>query len=107
MSTTCRDCGAWTPGTERCILHDPESFQAAAPAEFAHYSNTWTTGCELEFIRRMAKNEPESTYLRQRGGYRPGAFADYARIVLDDMRAYGPGVDVAKVKAEVRRLIGG
>jgi hypothetical protein len=101
-ATTCRDCGASTPGTERCILHDPESFppQEAEPG-FTHHSHTWTTGCELEFVRNLALNKPRAL----KGGYRPEAWPQYARIVLEGYREYGPGVDIYAVRDEVRRLL--
>lgn len=100
MTPTCRNCGG-TNDTGSTICGPCFESLMSPPAEQQSGKETWGTANEINFARRLASNQPLAVK-----AFHPDAWPQYARIVLEGWREYGPGVDVDRVRAEVRRLIG-
>jgi hypothetical protein len=91
MTTTCETCGAWTPGTRLCVLHDPGSFPEPA-RDKAGNDSRWGTAREIAFVRGLHAKDREK-------------FRKY--VVTAELRHNWEGIDAAAVKAECRRLLNG
>lgn len=74
------------------------------------YRDVYSTNEEVAFIRGLATGKARTIHAACTEGWagkgpNRKAFKAYAQIVMDDMRSYGPGVNVERVKAAIAELL--
>jgi hypothetical protein len=84
--------------------------QRAKAGQSYIYRDAYSTNEEVAFIRGLATGKARTvhaacTYGWAGKGPNRKAFEAYAQIVMDDMRSYGPGVNVGRVKEAITELL--